>query len=92
MHKAFLWMRRFSLEAQRGSSGQQPRSKSRAEQELAPWSASQPCVGKKGVRYRDGFAVASKGEKHIEVPSKEEWNGGSSGKVYTKGKRGKGFA
>lgn len=84
------WACRFSLEAQHGSSGQ-PRGKSRNEQVLAPWSASQPCASRKGVRYRDGFAVASKGEKHIEVPCKEDWNGGSSGKVLTKGKRGKGF-
>ena len=84
------WACRFSLEAQHGSSGQ-PHSRSRGGQALAPWSASQPAVSKKGVRYRDGFAVASKGEKHIEVPGKEEWNGGSSGKVYTKGKRGKGI-
>ena len=87
---ASLLARRFSLEAQHGSSGQ-PHGRSRGEQALAPWSASQPSVSKKGVRYRDGFAVASKGEKHIEVPGKEEWNGGSSGKVYTKGKRGKGI-
>ena len=81
---------RFSLQAQNKSTGQL-RSKGRGDQAVAPWSATQP-VSKKGVRYRDGFAVASKGEKHIEVPSKEDWNGGSSGKVYTKGKRGKGFA
>ena len=43
------------------------------------------------VRYRDGVRVASKGEKYIVESAGPEWNGGSSGKVYTKGKRGKGF-
>lgn len=43
------------------------------------------------MRYRDGQAVAFKGEKFITESLKDEWDGGSKGKVYTKGKRGKGF-
>lgn len=35
--------------------------------------------------------MVSKGEKHVVIACKEEWDGGSSGKVMTKGKRGKGF-
>ena len=35
--------------------------------------------------------MVSKGEKHVVTACKEEWDGGSSGKVITKGKRGKGF-
>lgn len=84
---------RFSLQAEKGALAQ-PRSRSRSDHDLAPWSANKPCVSKKaaasGVRYRDGFPVVSKGEKIITVACKEEWDGGSSGKVYTKGKRGKG--
>ena len=44
-----------------------------------------------GVRFRDGVVATSKGERYIVENLKEEWNGGSQGKVYTKGKRGKGF-
>ena len=44
-----------------------------------------------GVRYLDGQVVATKGEKSIVVKDHEEWDGGSTGKVITKGKRGKGF-
>lgn len=44
------------------------------------------------VRYLDGRVVSQKGEKFIIEKIGEEWDGGSRGKVYTKGKRGKGFA
>ena len=44
-----------------------------------------------GTRYLDGQVVATKGEKAIVVNQREEWDGGSTGKVITKGKRGKGF-
>ena len=44
-----------------------------------------------GARFLDGQVVATKGEKHIVVNAKPEWDGGSTGKVYTKGKRGKGY-
>ena len=64
-------------------------------------SARKPVVAwddkKKGpkteIRYRDGVAVkVRKGEKYSVVDSgKPEWDGGSRGKVITKGKRGKGF-
>ena len=45
----------------------------------------------KQVRFRDGVVASTKGQRFIIESTKEEWNGGSSGKVYTKGKRGKGF-
>jgi hypothetical protein len=45
----------------------------------------------KGPRYLDGQVVAHKGEKHIDVGEKEEWDGGSRGRVKTKGKRGPGW-
>jgi hypothetical protein len=35
--------------------------------------------------------VSCRGEKYIVEKVGEEWDGGSRGKVYTKGKRGKGF-
>uniref|UniRef100_A0A7S3R3Z7 Uncharacterized protein n=1 Tax=Dunaliella tertiolecta TaxID=3047 RepID=A0A7S3R3Z7_DUNTE len=44
------------------------------------------------VRYINGVPVfCKKGEKFITETIKEDWDGGSKGKVYTKGKRGKGF-
>ena len=43
------------------------------------------------VRFRDGVVASTKGDKFIVENTKEEWNGGSTGKVYTKGKRGKGY-
>lgn len=43
------------------------------------------------VRYRDGRVVSSRGEKFIVESTREEWDGGSRGKVMSKGKRGKGF-
>jgi len=45
------------------------------------------------VRYHDGVPVhMRKGQKYVVENLKEEWDGGSRGKVKTKGKRGKGFA
>ena len=44
-----------------------------------------------GTRYLDGQVVATKGEKAIVVNQKADWDGGSTGKVITKGKRGKGY-
>lgn len=43
------------------------------------------------VRYHEGQVVTQRGEKYIVVKDdKEEWDGGSRGKVISKGKRGKG--
>ena len=43
------------------------------------------------VRYHEGQVVTQRGEKYIVVKDdKEEWDGGSRGKVVSKGKRGKG--
>jgi len=44
------------------------------------------------VRYLDGKVVATNGAKYIEVQTKEDWDGGSRGRVKTKGKRGTGWA
>lgn len=46
---------------------------------------------RQGVRYRDGVPVASKGEKFIIEHLGEDWDGGSRGKVSSKGKRGPGM-
>lgn len=48
--------------------------------------------GKKSsaVRFRDGAVVTTKGEKYI-TEKKEEWDGGSRGRVKSKGKRGVGW-
>ena len=42
------------------------------------------------VRYRDGQVVTAKGEKYVVEKVGQDWDGGSKGKVFTKGKRGKG--
>ena len=42
------------------------------------------------MRFRDGVIVSSNGEKFI-IEKPPDFDGGSRGKVYTKGKRGKGF-
>ena len=42
-------------------------------------------------RYRDGVVVTNRGEKKIDVKPKEEYDGGSRGKVKLKGKRGPGW-
>ena len=48
-------------------------------------------LGGPKTRYLDGQAVSTKGnEKFIVVDQKEEWDGGSRGRVKTKGKRGPG--
>ncbi|EFJ50928.1 hypothetical protein VOLCADRAFT_88352 [Volvox carteri f. nagariensis] len=59
---------------------------------LELWTAKQDQQAQKPkVRYLDGRVVSTKGEKFIIEKTSEEWDGGSRGKVYTKGKRGKGF-
>lgn len=45
---------------------------------------------KSAVRFRDGAVVTTKGEKYI-TEKKEEWDGGSRGRVKSKGKRGVGW-
>jgi len=54
-------------------------------------SRKESLAAAKGPRYLDGQVVAHKGEKHIVVDGKEEWDGGSRGRVKTKGKRGPGW-
>lgn len=45
------------------------------------------------LKYRDGQIVkVAKGQKFIVEDLKEEWDGGSRGKVVSKGKRGVGFS
>jgi hypothetical protein len=43
------------------------------------------------VRFRDGQPVAFKGEKYLVEDLTPAWDGGSRGRVKTKGKRGPGF-
>lgn len=59
-----------------------------------PWSWSwtrRGAVRCMQVRYLDGQVVSMKGEKFI-VEKEAEWDGGSRGRVKTKGKRGTGWA
>eukprot|EP00887_Chlorella_sp_A99_P000513 scaffold17.g513.t1 len=85
---------RFQLEAVPTGGGGRA-GKQQQQQQLKAW---QPAEGAKGggqaagrVRYLDGQVVTGKGEKYVVVKSGDEWDGGSRGKVYSKGKRGKGF-
>ncbi|PRW33324.1 DNA ligase 4 [Chlorella sorokiniana] len=62
---------------------------------LKAWGAGGSGGGSSGggeskARYRDGALVSTRGEKYV-FEKGPEWDGGSRGKVYTKGKRGKGF-
>jgi hypothetical protein len=57
---------------------------------VAPMSIGYADVEKK-TRYRDGRVVSTKGDKVIVVDETPEWDGGSRGRVKTKGKRGKGW-
>jgi hypothetical protein len=43
------------------------------------------------VRYLNGKIVTTNGAKYIEIKDKEDWDGGSRGRVKTKGKRGPGW-
>jgi len=43
------------------------------------------------LRYLDGKVVSRKGERFTVIDETVEWNGGSKGRVITKGKRGPGF-
>ena len=43
------------------------------------------------LRYHNDQVVTNSGQKYVVVTDKDEWDGGSRGKVITKGKRGKGF-
>lgn len=48
--------------------------------------------GERQLRYLDGQVVAQKGERYVTVASsREEWDGGSRGRVKSKGKRGPGY-
>ena len=48
-------------------------------------------LGGPKTKYLEGQAVSTKGnDKFIVVDAKEEWDGGSRGRVKTKGKRGPG--
>jgi len=42
------------------------------------------------VRYHNGAVVSRKWEKYVVTDEAEAWDGGSKGKVFTEGKRGKG--
>lgn len=48
--------------------------------------------GDSQVRYYNGQIVSRRGEKFIAVEKQEEWDGGSRGKVKSKGKRGIGWS
>jgi hypothetical protein len=77
-----------------GDSGALKSRKKKKERD--EYMASVFCGGKedssKGkVRFRDGAIVSTKGEKYIVEKTKEEWDGGSRGRVKSKGKRGVGW-
>lgn len=56
------------------------------------WTAAEPQQSNKTqIRYNNNEIVSRKGEKYVVEKLQEDWDGGSTGKVYTKGKRGKGY-
>ncbi|GAB4823759.1 hypothetical protein N2152v2_010805 [Parachlorella kessleri] len=61
----------------------------RKPQQVQAWSSKEG--GNTKTRFRDGCLVSTKGDKYV-FEKAQDWDGGSRGKVYTKGKRGKGFA
>lgn len=62
------------------------------ERHVEAWTAGKQQKQPPGkVRYRDGVVVSCSGEKYIVQKTTPDYDGGSRGKVYTKGKRGKGF-
>ena len=79
---------RFDLRAVSASSGSAKKSGRQQVPDLLPKQSQQQ---DSKLRYRDGRVVSTKGEKVIIEKVGEDWDGGSRGKVYTKGKRGKGF-
>jgi hypothetical protein len=83
----------FLLEAVPGSGAREKQSRKnlRKNAEFLNAQITKATNESKQVRFRDGVVASTKGQKFIIESTKEEWNGGSSGKVYTKGKRGKGF-
>lgn len=60
---------------------------------LCTWDVSHKDKKRTHWRYLDGKKIAMKNgqEKFVVVQEEPEWDGGSRGKVKTKGKRGKGF-
>tara|TARA_B110001452_G_scaffold22847_1_gene18241 strand:+ start:81 stop:1004 length:924 start_codon:yes stop_codon:yes gene_type:complete len=57
-----------------------------------PYAASRKeAIRGPSTRYREGQVSSTKGGKFL-VEEKEDWDGGSRGRVNTKGKRGPGFA
>lgn len=74
-----------------GARGKQSRKNLRKNAEFLNAQIAKAANDSRQVRFRDGVVASTKGQKFIVESTKEEWNGGSSGKVYTKGKRGKGF-
>lgn len=77
-----------------GDSGALKSKKKKKERD--EYMASVFCGGKEAsskgkVRFRDGAIVSTKGEKYIVEKTKEEWDGGSRGRVKSKGKRGVGW-
>jgi hypothetical protein len=80
---------RFNLQAvpESSSGGRRPK---KGQVAVDAWQPAD--VAKRNVRYRDGRLVSTRGEKYIVESVSEEYDGGSRGKVKTKGKRGVGFA
>ncbi|KAK9808831.1 hypothetical protein WJX72_004560 [[Myrmecia] bisecta] len=57
---------------------------------LTAWSSDNANQQHK-ARYRDGKLVTTRGDKFVIEDLSTSWDGGSKGKVVTKGKRGKGY-
>lgn len=62
----------------------------RARQMTKSRAVSASTSNESKIRFLDNKVVSMRGEKYIEVQTKEDWDGGSRGRIKTKGKRGPG--
>jgi hypothetical protein len=84
---------KFHLESIPNGGGKGGGGGGKAKSMLAAWGPQNNTntgTGAQKLRYRDGVVVATKGEKFI-IEKEPEWDGGSRGKVKSKGKRGVGW-
>ncbi|GMI25337.1 hypothetical protein TrRE_jg12560 [Triparma retinervis] len=63
----------------------------KAKKEARRNSKKEKSKSDSGVRFRDGVVVSNKGGKFITEEIKPDWDGGSRGRVKSKGKRGVGW-
>ena len=70
-----------------------PLKRGQQERALSAWAPAKGAevAAKPKVRYLEGVPVHTGGAKYVVQKVAEEWDGGSRGRVKTKGKRGPGW-